>query len=186
MLATAATPAKIIIAGRTPMLWLVSPATMLVDAMTRETSAKSPERTRPRTWSGARVCSPTEDITHTGQTLDVDGVRIVFQLTPETEAPAEMHLWFPELRALCIAENCTATMHNVLTLRGALVRDALTWTRSLDDALVRYGDEMEVLFASHGWPYWGRADAMSHLRNHRDLYRWIHDEAMRLANLGHT
>jgi hypothetical protein len=132
------------------------------------------------------LIAPTHVITANFERMVIDGLVTEFQLAPDTEAPAEMHLWFPELRALCIAENCTATMHNVLTLRGALVRDALTWTRSLDDALVRYGDEMEVLFASHGWPYWGRADAMSHLRNHRDLYRWIHDEAMRLANLGHT
>lgn len=137
-------------------------------------------------FGSSTLIAPTHVITANFERMVIDGLVTEFQLAPDTEAPAEMHLWFPELKALCIAENCTATMHNVLTLRGALVRDALTWTRSLDDALVRYGDEMEVLFASHGWPYWGRTDAMSHLRNHRDLYRWIHDEAMRLANLGHT
>lgn len=137
-------------------------------------------------FGSSALIAPTHVIVENFETMVVDGLEVEFQLAPDTEAPAEMHLWFPSLRALCIAENCTATMHNVLTLRGALVRDALTWTRSLDDALVRYGDQMDVLFASHGWPYWGRADAMSHLRNHRDLYRWIHDEAMRLANLGHT
>ena len=132
------------------------------------------------------LIAPTHVITDDIQRMTVDGLDVEFQLAPDTEAPAEMHLWFPSLRALCIAENCTGTMHNVLTLRGAVVRDALQWTRSLDDAMVRYGSELDVLFASHGWPYWGNDDALTHLRNHRDLYRWLHDEAMRLANLGHT
>ena len=132
------------------------------------------------------LIAPTHVITQNFERMVIDGLVTEFQLAPDTEAPAEMHLWFPELRALCIAENCTATMHNVLTLRGALVRDALTWTRSLDDAIARYADEIDVLFASHGWPFWGRDDALTHLRNHRDLYRWMHDEAMRLANMGHT
>ena len=136
---------------------------------------------------GASVLvAPTHVIGATGDRLRIDGLEVEFQLAPDTEAPAEMHLWFPGLRALCIAENCTGTMHNVLTLRGALVRDSLSWTRSLDDAIVRYGPELDVLFASHGWPYWGRDDALTHLCHHRDLYRWIHDEAMRLTNLGHT
>lgn len=137
-------------------------------------------------FGSSALIAPTHVITDNFERMTIDGLTVEFQLAPDTEAPAEMHLWFPSLNALCIAENCTATMHNVLTLRGALVRDALVWTRSLDDALTRYGHDIEVLFASHGWPYWGRTDAMAHLRNHRDLYRWIHDEAMRLANLGHT
>lgn len=131
------------------------------------------------------LIAPTHVVGATGERMTVDGLEVEFQLAPDTEAPAEMHLWFPGLRALCIAENCTGTMHNVLTLRGAVVRDSLSWSRSLDEAMIRYAD-LEVLFASHGWPYWGRDDACSHLRNHRDLYRWIHDEAMRLTNLGHT
>ncbi len=131
------------------------------------------------------LVAPTHVVGATGDRMRIDGLEVEFQLAPDTEAPAEMHLWFPELRALCIAENCTGTMHNVLTLRGALVRDSLSWSRSLDEAMIRYGD-LEVLFASHGWPYWGRDDAFTHLRHHRDLYRWIHDEAMRLTNLGHT
>lgn len=132
------------------------------------------------------LVAPTHVITENFQRMTVDGLEVEFQLAPDTEAPAEMHLWFPSMRALCIAENCTGTMHNVLTLRGAIVRDALQWTRSLDDAMVRYAADLDVLFASHGWPYWGNDDALTHLRNHRDLYRWLHDEAMRLANLGHT
>lgn len=131
------------------------------------------------------LIAPT--ITITGQDeLVVDGVRIEFQLTPETEAPAEMHMYFPDLRMLCLAENCTGTMHNVLTLRGALIRDSLAWSKYLDEAIVRFGDRTDVAVAPHSWPYWGRDDILTHVRNHRDLYRWIHDEAMRHANAGLT
>ncbi len=132
------------------------------------------------------LVAPTLTITGTGQSVTIDGLDVEFQLTPGAEAPAEMHLWFPGLSALCVAENCTGTMHNVFTLRGALIRDSLAWSRYLDEALDRYGDRVEVAFASHGWPFWGRDDVLEHLRNHRDLYRWLHDEAMRHANRGHT
>ncbi len=137
------------------------------------------------TGSSALV-PPTIDITETGQELVLDGVRIEFQLTPETEAPAEMHFYFPDHRILCMAENCTATMHNVLTLRGALVRDTLMWSRYIDEALDRWGDETDIVFASHGWPHWGTDAVRNYLTNQRDLYRWLHDQAMRLANLGLT
>ena len=129
---------------------------------------------------------PTVEITETGQLLTLDGVRIEFQLTPDTEAPAEMHFWFPDHNALCLAENCTGTMHNVLTLRGAVVRDALAWSRYIDEAMERHGDDVEVCFASHSWPRWGRDEVIGHMTRQRDTYRWIHDETMRLANLGHT
>ncbi|MDH3706017.1 MAG: MBL fold metallo-hydrolase, partial [Acidimicrobiia bacterium] len=129
---------------------------------------------------------PTIEITETGQELTLDGVRIEFQLTPDTEAPAEMHFWFPDHDALCLAENCTGTMHNVLTLRGAAVRDALAWSRYIDEAIDRFGDRVQVSFASHSWPHWGRDDVVGYMTRQRDLYRWIHDEAMRLANLGFT
>ena len=99
---------------------------------------------------------PTVDITHTGQEEKIDGVRIVFQLTPGTEAPAEMNFLFPDHRALCMAENATHNMHNVLTLRGAVVRDSRVWARYLDEAIARFGDKAEVAFASHHWPTWGR------------------------------
>ncbi len=131
------------------------------------------------------LIGPTIDITEDCE-LTVDGVRIQFQLTPDTEAPAEMHFFFPDLAMLCLAENCTGTMHNVLTLRGALIRDSLMWSKYLDEAIERWGDRTNVLIASHSWPYWGRDDILTHVRNHRDLYRWIHDEAMRLANSGAT
>ena len=129
---------------------------------------------------------PTIDITETGQELVLDGIRIEFQLTPESEAPAEMHFYFPDHRALCMAENCTATMHNVLTLRGALVRDTLMWSRYIDEALDRWGDESDVVFASHGWPHWGAEAVHGYLTRQRDLYRWLHDQSMRLINLGYS
>ena len=137
------------------------------------------------TGSSALV-APTVEITETGQELVLDGVRIEFQLTPESEAPAEMHFYFPDYRALCMAENCTGTMHNVLTLRGALVRDALRWSRYIDEALDRWGEVTDVVFASHGWPHWGPEAVSGYLIRQRDLYRWLHDQAMRLANLGYT
>ncbi len=129
---------------------------------------------------------PTVDITETGQELTLDGVRIEFQLTPDTEAPAEMHFYFPDHRVLCLAENCTSTMHNVVTLRGAVVRDALRWSRSIQETMDRYGDRSDVAFASHSWPHWGADVINDYMANQRDLYRWIHDQTMRLANLGAT
>ncbi len=129
---------------------------------------------------------PTVEVTETGQEMTLDGIRIEFQLTPDTEAPAEMHFFFPDHGVLCLAENCTGTLHNVLTLRGAVVRDALRWSRYIQEALDRYGDRVEVSIASHSWPRWGRDDVVDHMTAQRDLYRWIHDEAMRLANLGYT
>ena len=113
-------------------------------------------------------------------------MKIEFQLTPDSEAPAEMHFFFPEYKALCMAENCSGTMHNVLTLRGALVRDSLQWSRYIDEALERWGDLSQVVFASHGWPHWGQDAVKGYLTRQRDLYRWLHDQAMRLANLGYT
>ena len=129
---------------------------------------------------------PTIDITEDGEELVLDGVRIEFQLTPDSEAPAEMHFFFPDHKVLCLAENCTGTIHNVYTLRGAVIRDALQWSRYIDEAIHRFGDRLEVSIASHHWPHWGRDDVVAYMGRQRDLYRWIHDEAMRLANLGHT
>ena len=137
------------------------------------------------TGSSALV-PPTIEITTTGQELVLDGVRVEFQLTPESEAPAEMHFYFPDHRALCMAENCTGTMHNVLTLRGALVRDTLMWSRYIDEAMDRWGDVSDVVFASHGWPHWGTEAVTGYLTRQRDLYRWLHDQSMRLINLGHS
>ena len=132
------------------------------------------------------LLAPTEEITATGQELIVDGVRIVFQLTPETEAPAEMNFYFPDLRALCMAENCSHTMHNLVPIRGALVRNALNWSKYINESLLLYGTDAEVLFTSHNWPRWGSQDLQEFLTLQRDLYKWMHDQTMRFANLGYT
>ncbi|HEX9259841.1 MAG TPA: alkyl sulfatase dimerization domain-containing protein [Acidimicrobiales bacterium] len=135
---------------------------------------------------GPDLLAPTEEITHTATELLVDGVRIVFQLTPEAEAPSEMNFWFPDKRWLCTAENCTHNMHNLVPIRGALVRDALKWSKYIGEILDLVGDEVELSFASHHWPRWGNDDVKGYLQRQRDLYRWLHDQTMRLANHGHT
>ncbi|MFI5861080.1 alkyl/aryl-sulfatase [Streptomyces sp. NPDC051546] len=129
---------------------------------------------------------PTVDITSTGQEETVDGVRIVFQLTPGTEAPAEMNFLFPDRRALCLAENATHNMHNILTLRGAVVRDSRIWSRYLDEAIEYFGDGYDVAFASHHWPTWGRENVVAFLTAQRDLYAYMHDQTLRLLNDGLT
>ncbi|MFF1868332.1 alkyl sulfatase dimerization domain-containing protein [Streptomyces sp. CB03911] len=129
---------------------------------------------------------PTVDVTRTGQEETVDGVRIVFQLTPGTEAPSEMNFLFPDRRALCLAENCTHTMHNILTLRGAVVRDARIWARYLDEAIDFFGDSTDVAFASHHWPTWGRENVVKLVSEQRDLYAYLHDQTLRMLNAGLT
>jgi alkyl sulfatase BDS1-like metallo-beta-lactamase superfamily hydrolase len=129
---------------------------------------------------------PTVDITRTGQEEVVDGIRMVFMLAPDTEAPAEMHFLFPERRALCIAENATHNLHNVLTLRGAQVRDPHGWAGYLDEAIERFGTETDVMFAQHHWPRWGTERVVEFLATQRDLYGYIHDQALRLLNKGYV
>ncbi|MFC9324556.1 alkyl/aryl-sulfatase [Kitasatospora sp. NPDC057015] len=129
---------------------------------------------------------PTVDVTRTGQEETVDGVRIVFQLTPGTEAPSEMNFLFPDRRALCLAENCTHNMHNILTLRGAVVRDARIWSRYLDEAIEFFGDSTDVAFASHHWPTWGRENVVKLVSEQRDLYAYLHDQTLRMLNAGLT
>ena len=132
------------------------------------------------------LIAPREHVTETGTVLEIDGVPIEFQLTPGAEAPAEMNFWFPDHRALCLAENCTATFHNVYTPRGAEIRDALAWSKYIHEAIETFVDRSDVAFASHHWPRWGRADIESWMGNQRDLYRYVHDETLRLANKGLT
>eukprot|EP01036_Dinobryon_divergens_P029490 gene29490-38593_t len=132
------------------------------------------------------LIAPTEDITATGEELLVDGVRVVFQLTPETEAPAEMNFFFPDSGWLCMAENCSHTMHNLVPIRGALVRNSLKWSKYIHEAMELFGAEAKILFTSHNWPRWGGEDLMGFLTLQRDLYRWMHDQTMRLANKGYT
>jgi alkyl sulfatase BDS1-like metallo-beta-lactamase superfamily hydrolase len=132
------------------------------------------------------LIAPTVHITATGQEETVDGVRIVFQLTPGTEAPAEMNFLFPGKNALCVAENATHTLHNVLTLRGALVRDPHIWARYLTETITMFADRADVVFASHHWPTWGRDNLLAFLSGQRDVYAYLHDQTMRLMNKGHT
>jgi alkyl sulfatase BDS1-like metallo-beta-lactamase superfamily hydrolase len=129
---------------------------------------------------------PNLEVTETGQEETVDGVRMVFQLTPGTEAPAEMNFHFPEHRVLCIAENATHTMHNVLTLRGALVRDPQIWAQYLDESIELFGDDSDALFAGHHWPRWGSERIVDYLKKQRDLYAYLHDQTLRLINRGLT
>jgi alkyl sulfatase BDS1-like metallo-beta-lactamase superfamily hydrolase len=137
---------------------------------------------------------PTEYITETGQEKNVDGIRIIFQMTPEAEAPAEMNFFFPDRGEadadgkpkgwLCMAENCSHNMHNLLPLRGAQARDSLGWSKYINEALELFGADSSLMFASHHWPRWGTDDVAQFLRQQRDLYRWMHDQTMRLANKG--
>lgn len=127
---------------------------------------------------------PTLDITATGQELTIDGVRIVFQVTPGTEAPAEMNFYFPDHKALCTAENTSHTLHNIVTLRGAQVRDARRWAAYLTETIDMWGDDLEVVFASHHWPTWGRERAVEFLAMQRDMYAYLHDQTLRLMNQG--
>ncbi|WP_405510308.1 alkyl/aryl-sulfatase [Streptomyces anulatus] len=132
------------------------------------------------------LITPTLDITETGQTETVDGVRMVFQMAPGTEAPAEILVYFPDHKALCAAEDATHTLHNLLTLRGALVRDPHAWSNYLTETIDLFGGETEVVFASHHWPTWGNERVVKFLSEQRDLYAYLHDQCLRLINKGWT
>jgi alkyl sulfatase BDS1-like metallo-beta-lactamase superfamily hydrolase len=129
---------------------------------------------------------PTIHIRTTGETHTIDGVEIEFQMAPGTEAPAEIHFYFPRFRALCMAENATHNLHNLLTLRGALVRDPRAWSGYLTEAIDKFGDRTDVVFASHHWPTWGRERVVEFLSLQRDMYAYLHDQTLRLLNQGHT
>lgn len=141
-----------------------------------------------QTTSGGEVAVivPTLDITTTGETHVIDGVEIEFQMAPGTEAPAEMHFYFPGFRALCMAENATHNLHNLLTLRGALVRDPHGWSGYLTEAIDSFGDRTDVVFASHHWPTWGADRIVKYLGLQRDLYAYLHDQTLRQLNQGYT
>ncbi|WP_454041703.1 alkyl/aryl-sulfatase [Cellulosimicrobium sp. Marseille-Q8652] len=130
--------------------------------------------------------SPTDSITETGTTRQLAGLTFEFLYAPDTEAPEEMHVWIPELKALTCAENANHSLHNIQTLRGARTRDARNFARYLDETLVRWGDEVEVHFGPHTWPVWGNAEVVAFLESQRDTYKYIHDQALRLANKGYT
>lgn len=132
------------------------------------------------------LIQPNTLVTHASNRLTVDGVEMEFQLTPETEAPAEMNVFLPGYAALCMAENANATMHNVLTPRGALVRDAKAWADHLSAARRLFAARSEVMFTSHAWPRFGKAEVDGTLARHRDAYKFLHDQTVRLMNQGHT
>ena len=129
---------------------------------------------------------PTRIIEEDIEYLTVDGVSMVFQNTPNTEAPSEMNTYFPEMKVLWMAENVTSTLHNIYTLRGAPVRDALRWSKYINEALYLFGLEAEVLFASHHWPRWGNERVQEILRGQRDLYANMNNQSLHYANQGVT
>jgi len=134
----------------------------------------------------ATILPPSLEITTTGETHTIDGVEFEFQMAPGTEAPSEMHFYIPRYRALCMAENATHTLHNLLTLRGAVVRDPHVWSHYLTEAIERFGGEAEIVFTSHHWPTWGNAEIKKFLGIQRDLYGYLHDQTLRLLNQGYN
>ncbi len=129
---------------------------------------------------------PTNSVLKSGQEITVDGVRIVFQLTPGTEAPANMNFHFPQLRTLFMADNCVATLHNLLTPRGSQIRDAKAWAGFIYEALDLFADESDVVILGHTWPRWGKERIINFLSKQAAAYKYIHDQTLRLANQGYT
>jgi alkyl sulfatase BDS1-like metallo-beta-lactamase superfamily hydrolase len=132
------------------------------------------------------LIAPTHTVKQTGEILVIDGITLEFQVTPGTEAPAEMNFYLPHLRALCLAENANPTMHNVLPPRGSLVRDSKAWADYLTESIQLFGDRTDVMFVSHGWPRWGQEDVSTFMAFHRDAYKYLHDQSVRLMNKGYT
>ncbi len=141
-----------------------------------------------KTTSMGRVSllPPTDVVRETGTTLEIDGVEFVFQNTPGAEAPAEMMFFLPHRKAFFVAEEANGVLHNLYTLRGAPVRSGALWARWLDEAIALFGEELELVFGAHHWPRWGREEALDFLASQRDLYKYIHDQTLHLANLGLT
>ena len=129
---------------------------------------------------------PTVIIAEAWEDHVIDGLHFEFQLTLNTEAPSEMHYFIKEFKALCPAENVNHTMHNLYTLRGAKVRDSKAWAKHIDNMLLKWGDEAQVLFAPHHWPSWGNDNINEHVSRQRDTYKFMHDQVLRLANHGYT
>ena len=131
------------------------------------------------------LIAPTYEVC-SDETITIDGLEIQFQLTPGTEAPAEMNAYFPKYRGLWLAENCTGTMHNLYTLRGAQVRDALSWAKYILAAEQRFGDETDVVFQSHNWPHWDTDNIKTYLENTAAVYKYINDQTLHYINFGYT
>ncbi|MCP1626978.1 alkyl/aryl-sulfatase [Pseudomonas nitroreducens] len=132
------------------------------------------------------IIAPTKTVDGSLVEMDIDGVPFTFQNTPGTESPAEMNVWLPQQKALLMAENVTATLHNLYTLRGAETRDPLGWSKYINEALHRFGDKAEVMFAVHNWPRWGHEDIVRTLEKQRDMYGYLNDQTLHLANNGVT
>jgi alkyl sulfatase BDS1-like metallo-beta-lactamase superfamily hydrolase len=132
------------------------------------------------------LIAPTRFVSEEIEEFEVDGVPMVLQFTPNTEAPREMNTYIPEHKALWMAENVTATLHNIYTLRGALVRDALNWSQYINQALYLFGNEAEVMFAAHHWPRWGNERVKEVLRDQRDMYANFNNQVLHHANQGVT
>jgi len=132
------------------------------------------------------LIAPTREILADEETLIIDGIQMVMQNTPNTESPAEMNTYFPQFKTLWLAENVTGTLHNVYTLRGAQVRDAQGWSKYINTVIHRFADKSEIMFASHSWPRWGKDYIVEVLENQRDMYGFLHDKTLNLANKGVT
>ena len=127
---------------------------------------------------------PTDTITETGEKRMIDGIEFEFQMAMDTEAPSEMMFYLPKFKALCTAEVTSHNLHNLYTPRGALIRDALNWSGKIDEAIRLFSDRTDVQFGCHHWPMWGKERVISFLKKQRDLYKFIHDQTLRLANKG--
>ncbi|MBN9001667.1 MAG: MBL fold metallo-hydrolase, partial [Rhizobiales bacterium] len=132
------------------------------------------------------LIAPTDLIREDHETRVVDGVEIVFLMAPDSEAPAEMHMFYPAFKCLNMAENAVHNFHNLLPFRGAEVRDSRAWSRYIDVALMTFGDRAEALIGQHHWPVWGTDAIKGYLSKQRDLYKYVHDQTLRLINHGHT
>ncbi len=146
------------------------------------TSGLGPRPSRGR----LSLIAPTDTVTHTGQQITIGDVTMEFQLTPETEAPAEMNFYLPQFRAVFMAENANLTMHNLLPARGALVRDCKAWADYLTESIRLFADKSDVMFAAHGIPRFGQGEITAFLNSHRDAYKFLHDQTVRLMNTGLT
>lgn len=141
---------------------------------------------KTRSTGTITIAPPTDTITQTGDRRTIAGVEMEFQLAPDSEAPAEMTVYFPGYRVFNSAELACDTLHNLYTLRGAQVRDANKWAYYLNEAIALYGDRTDVVIAQHHWPKWGQEQVIAFLKAQRDMYKYIHDQTLRLMNHGYT
>lgn len=129
---------------------------------------------------------PTLEIKETNESVVIDGVEMVFQMTPGTEAPAEMNTYFPQFSALWMAENCSGTLHNLYTLRGAEVRDGNAWAKYIMETIALYGDNCDVVFQAHNWPHFGKETIHKYMEDTAAAYKYIHDQSLVYMNQGFT